>query len=168
MFFAATAPAQEQDQKMLDRIMNPKIDRTNPMGGKAFTAGGFNSKEYLGTGSYGGVKSARTKGYATREFLGIKNPWFGRQVYETDAARGLTRYVLSDKAYASKAVQTKRAAGADREASQNGLADPAADRRFIARGKAQGAISQQYAAPGPLSVDDVRQLLNKDRAPAAR
>ena len=103
---------------MMDRIMNPKVEQANPMGAKAFSSTAFSSKKFEGAGEYRGVKPARTKEYTTRKFLGIRNPWFGRKVYETGAARELTKYVLSDKEFASRAVESKSAPEEGREALQ--------------------------------------------------
>ena len=100
MIFATTAVAQQQEQGMMNRILNPDRDRANPMGEKAFTGKPFEGRAFAGTGEYTGVKSARTKEFTTREFLGIRNPWFGKKVYSTEAARELNRYVLADRDYA--------------------------------------------------------------------
>jgi hypothetical protein len=107
MFFAATAAAQQQEQRMMDRIMNPDRDRSNPMGAKAFSAKPFEGREFQGAVEYTGVKAARTKEFTTREFLGIRNPWFGKRVYATEAARELNRYVLADRDYSSRSFETR-------------------------------------------------------------
>jgi len=162
MLFAAPIAAQEQEQRMMDRIMNPKVDQANPMGDKAFSATAFSAKKFEAGGEYRGVKAAQTKEYTTRKFLGIRNPWFGTKVYETDAARELTKYVLSDKEFASRAVESKAAPEEGREALQfDGEIDA---RQFLGRGKSQAVLNQTYSQGGtPLSLDEVRELLNRNR-----
>jgi len=162
MLFAGSAVAQQQEQRMMDRIMNPKVDQANPMGDKAFSATAFAAKKFEGGGEFHGVKAAKTKEYTTRKFLGIRNPWFGKKVYETDAARELTRYVLSDKEFASRAVEAKVAPEEGREALQlDGEIDA---RQFLGRGKSQAVLDQTYTQGGaPLSLDEVRELLNRNR-----
>lgn len=160
ILFAAAAAAQEQEQGMMDRIMNPKADKANPMGEKAFKATPFASSEFQGTKAYGGVKEARTKEFGTRRFLGIRNPWFGKKVFETRAAEELTRYVLSDKAFASRAVDSKPARDASKRASG---VDGAVDARdFLARGKSQSSLNNTYQSGPTLSLDEVRELLNRN------
>lgn len=146
---------------MIDRIMNPKTDKANPMGDKGFKAAPFASSEFRGAREYGGVKSAATKEYGTRKFFGIRNPWFGKRVYETRAAQELTRYVLSDKSFASRAVEPKAARDAGKRAAG---VDGAVDTRdFLARGKSQGSLNNTYSSGPALSLDEVRELLNRNR-----
>ena len=145
----------------MDRIMNPKTDRENPMGEKTFEASPFSARSYRGAKEYGNVRSAETRGYRTRVFLGIRNPWFGKKVYETRAARELTRYVLSDKGFASRAVESKSARDSGkRAAGVDGAVDA---REFLARGKAQGSLNNAHSTGPALSIDEVRELLNRDR-----
>lgn len=161
ILFAASASAQVQEQGMMDRIMNPNRDRTNPMGEKSFHATPFAARGFQGTRSYSGVKSASTKEFRTRSFLGIRNPWFGKKVYETQAARELTRYVLSDKSFASKAVEVKPSRDAAKRAG--GLEGAVDTRDFLVRGKSQSTLDNTYPSGPSLSLDQVRELLNRDR-----
>ncbi len=163
IFFAATLVAQEQEQRMMDRILNPRVEQANPMANKAFEAGAFSSKEFQTGGEYRGVKSVESKEYKTRVFLGIRNPWFGSLVYETDAARELSRYVLSDEDYRVSSVETEAATASDRRAFQSGRADSAATRQFLGRGKAQGALDAAYPSGKGMSIDEVREMLNRER-----
>lgn len=145
----------------MDRVMNPNLNQANPMGEKTFEAAPFASKEFGATRGYSGVKSATTKEFGTRSFFGIRNPWFGKKTYETQAARELTRYVLSDKSFASRAVDTKAARDAGKRAAG---VDGAVDTRdFLARGKSQKSLDNTYPSGKSLSLDEVRELLNRNR-----
>lgn len=145
---------------MMNRIMNLDRTRANPMGGKQFETAAFSAGEFRG-GEYAGVKASRTKEFRTRSFLGIRNPWFGKMVYQTKAARELTRYVLSDKAFASRTVDAGPAPDAARASSEG---DRAVDtRQFLGRGKAQGALDAAHPSAKALSLDDVREVLNRNR-----
>jgi hypothetical protein len=161
ILFAVPALAQEQEQKMMDRIMNPRVDKENPMGEKTFQAAPFSARQFQGAKEYGNVKSAESKEFRTRVFLGIRNPWIGQKVYQTKAGRELTRYVLSDKAFASRSVESKAARdGSKRAAGVDGAVDT---RDFLARGKSQGSLNNTYSSGPALSLDEVRELLNRDR-----
>lgn len=162
MLIAQAAHAQQQEQTMMDRIMKPNLEQANPMGSKSFKGASFAAGSFQGAGAYNGLKTAPTKTFGTRSFLGIRNPWFGKKVYETSAARELTRYVLSDKAYASRTVETRAAVEDGRTSSQAGRA--VETRSFLGRGKAQGALDAvNPAAQSALSIDQVRDVLNRDR-----
>jgi hypothetical protein len=163
MIFAATAAAQDQDPRMMERILNPDRDRANPMGAKAFEGRPFAGREFQGARDYTGVKAARTKEFATREFLGIRNPWFGRKVFQTEAARELNRYVLADREYGTREVAVRAVPGGDREAAMNNRTEAESTRAFLGRGKSQEALGQQYSTAGALSIDEVRELLNRNR-----
>lgn len=147
---------------MMERIMRPNLEQANPMGSKSFKGASFSAGAFQGAGSYNGVKTAPTKTFGTRSFLGIRNPWFGKKVYETSAARELTRYVLSDKSYASRAVETKAAPEEGRTSWQSGRA--VETRSFLGRGKSQSALdAASPAAQSALSIEQVRDVLNRDR-----
>lgn len=148
---------------MMDRIMNPKADKANPMGEKAFKAAPFASTEFQGAKAYGGVKEARTKEFGTRRFLGIRNPWFGKKVYATDAARELNRYVLADRDYASRPVETGAARDEGRSAVLRDATEADNSRAFALRGKSQGSIDASYPSGGALTIEEVRELLNRNR-----
>lgn len=148
---------------MLDRIMNPDRDRANPMGAKEFSSKPFEGRTFQGTGEFTGVKSARTKEFVTREFLGIRNPWFGKKVFATEGTPDLHRYVVADREYSSRSVETRTVRDGERAARLDNRTEAEAGRAFLGRGKSQGAISAQYPSQGPMTVDEVRDLLNRPR-----
>ncbi|MBU3665195.1 MAG: hypothetical protein FGM15_04860 [Chthoniobacterales bacterium] len=162
MLFASAALAQQQDQSLMERIMNPQRDKANPMGSKKFEAQPFEGREFAGARDFGGTKAAPTREFGTRKFLGIRNPWFGPKEYATDAARGLRKYALSDRIYGSRAVDTPEAYDAERGMA---VRSPGMDttKQFLGRGKSQDAIDAASPAGKPLSIDEVRELLNRNR-----
>lgn len=146
----------------MDRIMNPQIEAANPMGNKAYSSTAFTAREFQSSRAYAGVRDApRQQEFGTRSFLGIRNPWFGKKVYETRAARDLTRYVLSDKAFASRAIEPTAAPEARRAVPV--AAGRTYDRDYVVNGRSQAAISAQHSGGAPLSLDEVRELLNRNR-----
>lgn len=165
MLFATVAAvaAQQQEQRMMDRIMNPDRDRANPMGAKEFSAKPFEGREFRGAREYAEVKPARTKEFGTREFLGIRNPWFGKKVHATVAAREVRSYSPADRDYSSRAVETRTASDGAQAARVEDRMEAEAGRAFLGRGKAQGAINTTYPSPGPMTVDEVRDMLNRPR-----
>lgn len=162
MLFATAAFAQQQDQTMMERIMNPNRDKTNPMGAKKFAQKPFEGREFAGVRDFGGVSKAPTKDFATRKFLGIRNPWFGKKEFETDAARGLRKFALADREYSSRTVDTREAPDAKRGMVVRS-AGMDTTKQFLDRGKSQDALDAATPAGKPLSIDDVRELLNRNR-----
>jgi hypothetical protein len=68
--------------------------------------------------------------------------------------------VLSDKAFASRAIESKSARDASKRASG---VDGAVDARdFLARGKSQSSLNNTYQSGPTLSLDEVRELLNRN------
>jgi hypothetical protein len=166
MMLFASAPgvfAQQQEQRMLDRIMNPDRDRANPMGAKAFTSKPYEGREFRGISEFTGVKTAQTKEYTTREFLGIRNPWFGKKVYATEGAQDLRPYAVADREYSSRAVETGTVRDGGRAANVRSNTEAEAGRRFLGRGKSQDSINAAYPSQGALTIDEVRELLNRPR-----
>ena len=85
----ASATGQEQERKLMDRLLKPDLQKGNP----------FQSQSFNGTGSlslrsssstnkkFSDTKDANIKSFSlTHSFFGLKNPWFGGQVYDTKNA----------------------------------------------------------------------------------
>jgi hypothetical protein len=163
MLFAASAVAQQQEKSMMERIFNPDMELKNSFEGKSFEGKSFASREFRGADGYAGVKSAQTKEFATRKFLGIRNPWFGKEVYETDAARDLRRYALADRGYSTRPLETKSSRDAVKQAPASGKTEADATRSFLGRGKSQDSLNASNPSGGALSMEEVREILNRSR-----
>lgn len=159
ILFTSVVRAQEQDQSMISRIMNVNRAKSFAIEKKSFKTDSFSTSSYK-AGEYAGIKSARTAEYTTRSFLGIRNPWFGNKVYQTKAGRELTKYVLHDKAFDSRRVDTRMAPDAELQSPQDGQA--ASTRGFLGRGKSQAILDAAHPSSGPLTLDEVRDLLNRN------
>lgn len=146
---------------MMERLLNPNREKSNPMGEKAYQGRAFASREFA-AGSYTGVKSAEAKGFTTRSFLGIRNPWFGRKVHATSAVPGLNPYVLGDRSYAVREVPVRAAQAADTASSYEGRSGEEV-RPFLGRGKSQESLNVQHPSGTALTIDEVRELLNRNR-----
>lgn len=172
MLIATVAMAQQQESKMIERILNldPKKANTT-FKGKEFETTAYRARDFQGTRAYADVKDARTKAFATRSFFGIRNPWFGKKVFQTKAAQELTKYVLSDKSFSSRGIETRQAPGADRTDALTGRA--VATRPYLGReaellrrgndGRVKDAYDSPYPSGGTMSIDEVRELLNRPR-----
>ena len=176
---ASAAPAQQQEQGLLDRIDNKgkrallamdgssKMDPslTSSLGKQRFGATSAEVKAF-GTSSFGGLKSASVKSYGTRSFLGVRNPWFGKKIFDTYASTAGGRSARES----SQAFDTRKFAVNDfAPGTKPDLADAATTvptaaqpRPFVVVPKAQGGVDRfTQNVHKDLSIDDVRDLLNK-------
>jgi len=181
------ARAQEQEQGMLDRIdanwkqgiqaMN--ADATGKKKGKDKTAGAlvspltskkFESSEMatksFSASSFSGVKGAPIKSYETRSFFGLRNPWFGRKVFDTTAdtmagrSARESREQFKTDAFAVK--EFEKASKGDAQDASATLATADQPRPYLVPGKTQQGLDKfTQNLKKDLTIDDVRDLLNK-------
>ncbi|HEV3409747.1 MAG TPA: hypothetical protein VG095_05610 [Chthoniobacterales bacterium] len=158
--FVSLAHAQEQERKLLDRLLRPDMSLQNNAQTKQFTAAGATV-----------TKKAPTKFFFFRKRKAEPAFWDTRQVkmkeVEPRPARlGKTQATLRtrteirnvDTAYPApgyRAVRMSRDAGRTVETSQ--FAD--SSRPFLGKGTRQQALSRQDR---PMTIDEVRELLNKN------
>lgn len=166
---AGVALAQEQEKGMLERIQNVRPDSkvVNPMQNQAFAAGGFATKKF-GASEYGGIKSAGIKSFETHSFFGIKNPWFGRTVFETSAENLGKREARESrdqyKASAYTVQEFAKAGKPDLTDTATAVPTAAQPRPYLVPGKTQSGVDKfTQNLQKELTIDDVRDLLNKGR-----
>ena len=174
----AGAFAQEQEQGLLDRIdakrrlaiqsmdgkSKPNPELTSPLANQNFQASSAKVKTF-DTVPFGGVKNASVKTFETRSFLGLKNPWFGKKVFDTyaSAASGRTaREANQDYQTQAFAVREYEKAKKQDLAASTELASAAQPRPYLVAPKAPGSVDRMTQnLQKELSIDDVRDLLNK-------
>lgn len=143
-------------------------NRASSIGGKKFEGNGsFALREVnMGKDSFAVSENKMGKGFQTREFLGIKNPWFGKKVFSTgDAplwAKSLPTKV--DQAYEVKTEETKDFYQAGKEMPLRSNPVATETKPFLGKGSAQGAMDlMTEKVKKEMTVDEVRELLNKNR-----
>lgn len=152
--------AQDQERKLVDRLLRPDMSLRNSEQKKKFTADGASINKKASVGTFyvekksNSKKFSRTRELSTRQFN--SRPFHGsgrtfenssqqamgnsRLVYPTQSARGPRRAPQSNKKVASRAY--------------------AQNRPFLGQGKSQKSLNRQNA---PLTIDQVRELLNKNK-----
>jgi len=73
------------------------------------------------------------------------------------------RYAAADREYTSRAVETRAVRDGERAADVRNKTEAEAGRSFLGRGKSQDAITAAYPSQGALTIDEVRELLNRPR-----
>lgn len=152
--------AQDQESKLVDRLLRPDMTLRNTAQNKGFIADGasINKKASVGTfyvrkksnsKSFAGTRDFSTRQFNSQSFQGTRNaPGISSReaignshpVYATRTARGPRDAPQSDKRIASRSY--------------------AENRPFLDQGKSQKSLNRQNA---PLTIEQVRELLNKNK-----
>jgi len=151
--------AQDQENKLVNRLLRPDMTLQNKAQNKKFIADGtsINKKATVGTFYLQKKSNAKrfsgTRDFPARQFLsqdfhgarsasGISSQPIGnsQSAYATRVARGLRDANQSDKKVASRSF--------------------AGERPFLDQGKSQKALNRQNP---PLTIEQVRELLNKNK-----
>ena len=160
----ATEP--KKGPSLIERLLNPDRGTKSPYEGKSFNSSGNFSGKPFATQEYQGTKSFESKSYSTGEYQGSRQSWMGKLLFPDkklpENLQGASRD--SGKEFSSKDLAMKSYAEGDKK-----IGDPRdsayQDKKFSMKGKTQGAIDNdpklQEAIKKGLSIDDVRNLLNK-------
>lgn len=157
---ATVASAQEQESKLMERLLKPDMSLQNDAQKKQFAVNGsaptkqastktFQFSQRTRTKTYRGVRNYNTQEFQTRtsRYQDDRSPLGER------AARG------ADGVYATSGYADTRAAhDAGKTARSSQFND--SSRSFLVRGKSQKSLSAQDR---PLTLEQVRELLNKNK-----
>jgi hypothetical protein len=152
--------AQDQERKLVDRLLRPDMTLQNSEQKKKFIADGtsINKKASVGTfyvekksnsKTFAGTADFSTQRFNSRSFHGSRTAFENspqqpagnsRPAYPTKSAHGPRDAPQSNKKVASRAY--------------------AENRPFLDQGKNQKSLNRQNA---PLTIDQVRELLNKNK-----
>jgi hypothetical protein len=162
LFLAALlcARAQDQERKLVDRLLRPDMSLQNSEQKKKFiadrtsvnrkaTVGTFYVEKKSNSKTFSGTREFSALEFNSRSFHGSRSAFqhFSQQVngnservYPTQTARGPRAAPQSGKKVASRAY--------------------AENRPFLEEGKSQKSLNRQNA---PLTIEQVRELLNKNK-----
>ena len=131
--------AQEQERKLVDRLLSPDTKLSNSDQNKKFNGGTEAPTRSASTKTfYVSEKKLSSRSYTTKLApLPAVPPMKG---FEAKKARGVSTNAYSAKKYATR--------------------DFAGNRPFLGQGKSQKAL---HAQDRPLTIDEVRELLNKNK-----
>ena len=154
LVFATAAYAQEQERKLVDRLLTPNTKLANSDQNKKFTGGleaptrsaatkSFYVSEKKLSKSFVADRSAPTTSFRTHDYatkaatVPTLQP---TRVFPTKNARDISTSAYSTKKYATR--------------------DFVGNRPFLGQGKSQKSL---HAQDRPLTIDEVRELLNKNK-----
>ena len=157
--FGSVAHAQEQERKLIDRLLKPDMALQNSIEQKQFTVRGTTT-----------TKQAHTKAFYVPERRPEKSFFgrmFGTKAFDTkrsryqDAQANLSTRTQIAKADVPYQTAAYRDLATARDASKTAeVSEFSGSRPFLIQGKSQKALSQQDR---PLTIDEVRELLNKNK-----
>ena len=155
----AGASAQEQEKKLIDRLLKPDTSLQNSMQEKQFVARGSTISKQARTKSFHVPARPVEKNFAAGSF---RTREFGTKTsrYQNAQARltPRTKVAKVDVPYSTTSyrdVEPAREAGKAAE-----VPDFSGTRPFLIEGKSQKSLSRQDR---PLTIDQVRELLNKNK-----
>lgn len=152
--------AQEQEGKLVDRILKPNMSLVNSAQNKQFRTAGASIAQRAPSKSFDTANKSLAKPFAGERAFSAQQ-FAARPFQAGDAAAN-----VSTKSALTKTEMVYVASSADstRVAPENGkslAATPfAGNRPFLGRGKSQKALS---ARDTPLTIEQVRELLNKSK-----
>lgn len=155
---ASLARGQEQEGKLVDRLLRPDMSLANSAQNKKFTAveGTSVDRKFVAKSFYAGEESN------PRSFGGLKD-FLARTFGTRKFARGDTvANAHTDSAYAAAKFRTRESSlirTSSEEKKTARVREYAENKPFLGQGTRQKILSQQDK---PLSIDEVRELLNKN------
>ncbi len=159
--------AQQAEKRLLDRVTaKPDMSLLNPMNGKKFDPGGSSlGKRDAGSSKFLYDQKLSTEKYRTvRSFLGLKNPWLGRMVYDSRQASLWPKSLVvnTGKKIPVESAETQKFYQADKKAARR--EEPVKTSAYLGRGSVQGSLDQiSDKIDKNMTIEQVRELLNKDR-----
>lgn len=166
LFFlaAASAVAQQTESERMSQILSPTLNPVTSLQNKSFYGGadkGFAAKS-------GRVKSFywsnlfKPKSFSGTKSYGASSYWTGE--YEGGKKKGpLTgKYAIRDLDKKAE-VKTSEVKDARESRKTTDTRDYAGNRPYLVQGKSQKILDSQQEQSKPLTVDEVRELLNTTR-----
>lgn len=152
--------AQEQEGKLVDRILKPNMSLVNSAQDKQFRTAGASVVKRAPTRSFDPVNKSLAKPFAGERAFSAQQftarPFQGGNVAANTSSRSTPPK--------TELVYVASAADSTRVAPENGNSLAAipfpGNRPFLGRGKSQKALS---ARDTPLTIEQVRELLNKNK-----
>lgn len=154
---AARVFAQEQEGKLLDRLLKPDMTLANNAQDKQFVGVRQTTAKSVSTRKFGGVHEKPAKEYGgQRPFFARLFNW-AREFPRSHTASLATRSDVPQKTFTTRESPVRASRDAEKTVASN---DYPGERPFITRGKSQKSLDAQRHQ---MSIDEVRELLNRNK-----
>jgi hypothetical protein len=156
----ASAQAQQQEQKLIDRLLKPNMALENKSYDKQFVAGGATVDKKARTKTFYVSERRAEKKFVTGNFATASFSTRSSSRYQHAKANLDSRNTVpnSDAVHPTLGYSGVRAAPESDKAAA--VSEFSGSRPFLVRGKSQKSLSAQDR---PLTIDQVRELLNKNK-----
>ncbi|HJT80829.1 MAG TPA: hypothetical protein VJ719_06505 [Chthoniobacterales bacterium] len=154
------AHGQDQERKLVDRIMKPDMTLENDAQNKKFTADRTSVHKKAHVGTFNFQQKAAPKQYRrTRDFSAQQ--FNSHQFNQTDhaVANNLSGKKSSTASYSEAAKTSATRTARDQNKSRTSR-DYAGTRPYLEQGKSQKSLDRKNK---PMTIDEVRELLNKNK-----
>ncbi len=153
------ARAQDQESKLVQRLLRPDMTLQNTTQNKKFIADGASINKKATVGTFYFQEKSNSRSFSnTREFSARQ---FNSGAFQgTRAASGISSQQPignSQPSYSTRTARVRDAHDADKAATSRAFAG---NRPFLDQGKSQKALNRKNA---PLTIEQVRELLNKNK-----
>ena len=158
-FCAANLQAQHQEASLVDRLLRPNMELQNDAQTKKFNAGSTVVERRGTVGTFYLQPNRSEKSFSdTRDYSTTE---FGSRSFNSGSRTVATTQNRSSNKSASRAGTSVRDIRPAYE-SQNAIPtrEYAEQRQFVEKGKSQKSLDRQNP---PLTIDQVRELLNKNK-----
>ena len=153
------ARAQDQESKLVERLLKPDMTLQNTAQNKKFIADGASINRKATVGTFYFQEKSNSRSFSnTREFSA--GQFDSRSFQGTRAVSGISSQQPignSQLSYSTRTARVRDAHNADKAATSRVFAG---NRPFLAQGKSQKALNRKNA---PLTIEQVRELLNKNK-----
>jgi len=151
---------QNQDAKLIDRLLKPNLALVNPAQNQKFDASGIFATQSAPLKNYYAQESSLTKSFPRVRTFAARKFATGHFQRGENAAR----VPLEPRSLEVSASPVATSSYDGRIAREDGRNIPVVSfpdkRKFLAQGKSQKALSAQDR---PLTIEQVRELLNKNK-----
>lgn len=153
------ARAQDQESKLVERLLRPDMTLQNTAQNKKFIADGPSINKRATVGTFYFQQKSNSKSFSnTREFSARE--FNSRSFQGTRAASSISSQQPignSQPSYSTRTARVRDAHDADKAATSRAFAG---NRPFLGQGKSQKALNRKNA---PFTIEQVRELLNKNK-----
>ena len=151
--------AQDQEKKLVDRLLKPDMALQNEAQNKKFVGDGSTSmNKRASVGTFFFRQKSNSKSFGTKDFSTTQ---FYSQTYQSKRAYGVSSQQALANSKASYANQTARGVGSapqsGKKVSSHGYGG---NRPFLGQGTNQKSLNKKN---DPLTIEQVRELLNKNK-----
>jgi hypothetical protein len=151
---------QDQERKLVDRLLRPDMNLHNDVQNKKFIADGTSINKRASVGTFYIQKKSNSKSYSGAGQF--STPQFNSQPFHSK--RGTFQTSSQQATGNSRSAYASQTARGVRDAPQSdkkvAIRTYAENRPFLDEGKSQKSLNQQNA---PLTIEQVRELLNKNK-----